>query len=72
MNCPAHIYPEFHWYDFEQMYDFEELYKQWLDVRSDETASAQQRNAAAEDLLGFLLENGSVNRSEDLGNASFV
>ena len=30
INSPAHIYPEFHWLDFEKMLRFEILYEDWL------------------------------------------
>jgi len=32
-NCPAHIFADIYWFDFDTMYRFEALYKCWLDAR---------------------------------------
>jgi hypothetical protein len=55
-NCPAHIYPELHWLDFEKMCEFERRYKTWLDVRADTGAPPTEINGAARALIAFLLE----------------
>ncbi|MCF6324584.1 MAG: hypothetical protein L3J89_09725 [Gammaproteobacteria bacterium] len=32
INCPAHLYADIYWLNFEAMYQFEGLYKVWLDA----------------------------------------
>lgn len=55
-NCPAHIYPEVHWLDFEKMCEFEHRYKTWLAARTVTGVSHTKMNAAARALIEFLLE----------------
>ena len=54
-NCPAHVYPEFHWIDFEKMAQFEQLYKSWLDDKNDKTKSQTDIDAASKQLVSFIL-----------------
>jgi hypothetical protein len=56
LNCPAHIYPEFHWLEFGKMREFEDLYKKWLNVRSDSDSNHQEIDATAKPLIRFLLK----------------
>lgn len=55
-NCPAHVYPEFHWLDFEPMEQFERLYKNWLDLKCGETTGPEQIDRASKQLISFILE----------------
>lgn len=55
-NCPAHIYPEVHWLDFEKMCEFEHRYKTWLATRTVTGVPHTKMNAAARALIEFLLE----------------
>ncbi|MDI3464963.1 MAG: T6SS baseplate protein J-like component [Nitrospira sp.] len=55
-NCPAHIYPEVHWLDFEKMCEFEHRYKTWLAARTVTGVPHTKMNVAARALLEFLLE----------------
>ena len=58
-HCPAHIFPEFHWLDLDKMQEFEGLYRRWLDTIGQGSEPAETRNAAAKELIGFLLENAA-------------
>jgi len=58
-NCPAHVYPEFHWLEFERMKHFEELYKNWLDLKYDETTVLERIDGASKELISFILETGA-------------
>ena len=55
-NCPAHVYPEFHWIELEKMKEFEKLYKAWLDDKSDKTKSQSANDSASKQLISFILE----------------
>ena len=57
LNCPAHIHPEFYWLDFKRMHEFEVLYKRWLDLKRADSANHESLDAAAEQLIQFLLTN---------------
>lgn len=57
LNVPAHIVPEFHWLDFQQMYEFETLYERWLILKSRQAANHAELNESAQSLIAFLLEN---------------
>ena len=54
MNCPAHVYAEIYWLDFDPMYLFEGLYKSWLDLRQVSHSSIDEIDGAAKELLKFL------------------
>ncbi|MCH8987736.1 MAG: hypothetical protein IIA92_02905 [Chloroflexi bacterium] len=58
-HCPAHIFPEFHWLDLDKMQEFEGLYSRWLDTVGQGGEPAETRNAAAKELIGFLMENAA-------------
>lgn len=55
-NCPAHIYPEFHWLDFQRMQEFEGLYQQWLETKCSGDASEQEIDSASAQLTQFILQ----------------
>jgi len=55
-NCPAHIFSDIYWLDFDQMYRFEGLYKNWLDVRANDAVATDKANYAAYELKEFLQE----------------
>ncbi len=57
LNCPAHIYAEFYWLDFEKIRQFERLYMDWLEKKSGDRGSVRECNAAAKSLIDFLLAN---------------
>ena len=54
INCPAHVYAEIYWFDFDAMYLFEGLYKSWLDLRQVSHSSIDEVDGAAKALLEFL------------------
>ena len=54
MSCPAHVYAEIYWFDFDTMYRFEGLYKSWLDLRQVGHSSIDEIDGAAKALLTFL------------------
>jgi len=60
LNCPAHIYPEFHWLDFQRMREFEGLYQQWLETKSSDRANPQEVDAASTQLIKFILDMRSA------------
>lgn len=39
-NCPAHIFADIYWFDFDTMYRFETLYKCWLELRTEDNLSS--------------------------------
>ena len=55
-NCPAHVYPEFHWLEFETMKRFEGLYQSWLDLKCGESASPEDIDAASKQMISFILK----------------
>jgi len=63
-NCPAHVYVDIYWFDFDTMYRFELLYKCWLDARmASDLIHMQTRelpvgeiDEAAKELVRFLSE----------------
>lgn len=57
LDCPAHIYPEFYWLEFDAMCRFELLYKNWLDTHTTHRTHGEARNAAAKALIVFLLHH---------------
>lgn len=57
-NCSAHVYPQFHWLEFEKMKQFEVLYKSWLELKCDETTASEHMDAASMELISFILEIG--------------
>jgi hypothetical protein len=67
MNCPAHIYPEFHWLESGKMQEFEKQYKKWLDLKSDMNASVDALDGAAQALIAFLLQTRSNDRQQGSG-----
>lgn len=54
-NCPAHVYPEFHWLDFPAMRRFETLYQQWVGAKY-AAATEDTIDNAAEALVQFIRE----------------
>ncbi len=61
-NLPAHIFPEFYWFDFVYMQDFEQRYKTWLACLQQSHVNphennCQRLNQASERLIAFLLKN---------------
>ncbi len=65
LNCPAHIYPDIYWLKFEEMKRFEGLYKHWLELKSGEDTDQDQLDAAAEQLIKFVLEKGSERQGSE-------
>lgn len=57
LNTPAHILPEFYWLTFQAMYKFEILYEKWMGLKSKGNAGGAELDAAANDLVQFLLEH---------------
>ncbi|MBL1260684.1 MAG: hypothetical protein COB33_009170 [Thiotrichaceae bacterium] len=53
VNCPAHVYADIYWLDFETMYQFEGLYKGWLDTRLSASVAIDKTALA---LIKFLHE----------------
>jgi hypothetical protein len=56
-NCPAHVYPQFYWFEFNKMVEFETLYKNWLKLKRDEGVRDDELNAAASRLIEFLIQH---------------
>ncbi|UJP04126.1 MAG: hypothetical protein LZF85_06770 [Nitrosomonas sp.] len=60
-NLPAHILPEFYWFDFVHMQDFEQRYKTWLFCLQQANLNQQDDfkllNRASERIVSFLLKN---------------
>lgn len=56
LNCPAHIHPEVFWLDPKQMSRFEALHEAWLATKRVPESDFEKSDAAAEQLIGFLLE----------------
>lgn len=54
-NCPAHVYPQFYWFEFNKMYEFEVLYRKWMDLKRGK--GTDKLDAAAASLIEFLIEN---------------
>jgi len=46
INCPAHLYADIYWFDFETMYQFEGLYKSWLDANHSASTSVDKAAVA--------------------------
>jgi hypothetical protein len=59
-TCPAHIYPQFHWLAFSQMQLLEELHQHWLAIRSNASASPEERDAASLQLAQFIMGAGAA------------
>lgn len=55
-NCPAYIYPEFHWLEFARMREFEGLYQRWLAVKANGRPDAAEVDAASTLLKQFILQ----------------
>ncbi|MFQ6026090.1 MAG: hypothetical protein ACE5Q6_01090 [Dehalococcoidia bacterium] len=53
-NCPAHVYPEFHWLNFSRMQSLEELYQRWLTAKNDTSAGPEAIDAAAVELARYI------------------
>ncbi|MCH7736952.1 MAG: hypothetical protein IH872_06060 [Chloroflexi bacterium] len=60
-NCPAHIFPEFHWLGLDRMQEFEGRYKSWLDLKNDDPADLEKSDGASKKLIDFLMEIGAEN-----------
>ena len=56
LNCPAHIYPEIFWLESERMLKFKSLHKAWLQTKQASKAKPKDMDAAAEQVILFLLE----------------
>ena len=56
LNCPAHIYPEIFWLEPEYMLRFETLHGKWLQTKRATGSKPEKIDAAAEQLIIFLLE----------------
>ncbi len=67
LNCPAHIYPEFHWLESGKMQEFEKRYTKWLDLKSDVNASVDELDGAAQELIAFLLQTMSNDSEQGPG-----
>lgn len=68
-HCPAHMFPEIHWLDLDKMQEFEGLYRSWLDTTGQGDEPAETRNAAAKELIGFLLENAAGRDAQPEGKS---
>ena len=55
LNCPAHIYPEFYWFDFQRMREFETLYLKWIQHKSTTPSGSPELDTAATRVIEFLL-----------------
>lgn len=55
LNCPAHIHPECHWLDFEDMGEFERRHAAWLAALRGAEADPDAIDAASEAMTAFLL-----------------
>jgi hypothetical protein len=56
LNCPAHIYPEIFWLEAEPMGRFKALYSEWLEAKRMAASQSGKTDAAALQLIRFLLE----------------
>ncbi len=59
LNCPAHIHPECHWLDFEDMGEFEGHHAAWLAALRRAEADPDALDAASEAMIAFLLGHGA-------------
>ena len=57
LGCPAHIYPEFYWLDFERMHIFEALYLKWTHCKTATPEGAAEVDVAATGMIEFLLKH---------------
>ncbi len=55
-SCPAHIYPEIHWLEFDMLYEFERLYKKWVGLKRDQSINATACDEAAAALTRLLIK----------------
>ena len=53
-ECPAHLYPDIYWLNFNQMDEFERHYREWLDEKSTLGVNADKLNGLAKRLIQFL------------------
>ena len=54
LNCPAHVYPESQWLNFEGMKEFESTYREWLNTKLADDVDVEQIDGAATKLMTFL------------------
>ncbi len=57
LNCPAHVYPDFFWVDFEKMILFETLFKKWHLEKIRNFKKNAILDEYSEKLADFLLKN---------------
>ncbi len=60
-HCPAHIYADIYWFDFDTMYRFELLYKGWMDA----CATSNLVHVRAKELVRFLSEQQSAHTDDE-------
>lgn len=53
-NCPAHIYADIYWFDFDAMYQFETLYREWLECCVMDSEANERLDEAAVAMIQFL------------------
>jgi hypothetical protein len=55
-NCPAHIYPEIYWLDFNAMCEFEVLQQKWMGILSSDDCrdNSRELDLASSSLIRFL------------------
>ncbi len=55
-NCPAHIYPEFYWLEFDALNEFERLYEKWRYLKCHENTDIEACDEAAIALTHLLVQ----------------
>jgi hypothetical protein len=67
LNCPAHLYPEFHWLDFSTMSEFENIFSDWLTARAEKESDSEKCDSASTKLIEFLTRCGEQEQLQPNG-----
>ncbi|MCP5003939.1 MAG: hypothetical protein GY941_08320 [Planctomycetes bacterium] len=58
MNCPAHIYPEIHWFNFDEMVRFETVYKKWHEEKMRCGKDNKKLDGYSKEIIEILISHG--------------
>ncbi len=56
-SCPAHVYPEFYWLEFDALGEFERIYEKWGYLKRRQAADPKACDELAIDLTSFLVQH---------------
>lgn len=56
VNCPAHLIPEVHWLDYDQMRVLEWVYRKWIDAKQSDPDGSPELDGLSAQMIRFILD----------------